>query len=381
VATHSHGNHEHAHPDFLVDGQEEGLRILAIDVGAGTQDVLVFDSRTTAENSVKLVLPSQTQVVARRIKAATAARQPLHLTGNLMGGGASSGAVAEHIAAGLPVTATTEAARTLHNDLNRVATMGVVLEEDAPPDSVKIRLQDVDLEALNHVLSAFGVELPAIVAIAVQDHGYRPGAGNNAVRFEYLQSLLDNGGDLGAMVFQTPPVDMTRMEAVAKTAPGCYLMDTGAAAVLGALGDPRVASAADSEGAILINVGNMHTFATLVKGRRLYGLFEHHTGGITAEIISNLVERLRSGQIDSATFHREFDGHGAALDPEYTREVPFQFVAVTGPNRAIARPLAYHEAAPHGDMMLTGSYGLVEGVLLALARAGKDTGLSLIPNQ
>ena len=40
------------------------------------------------------------------------------------------------------------------------------------------------------------------------------------------------------------------------------------------------------------------------------------------------------------------------------------FVAITGPNRRIARALGYHEAAPHGDMMLAGSWGLVEGVRL-----------------
>ena len=121
----------------------------------------------------------------------------------------------------------------------------------------------------------------------------------------------------------------------------------------------------------------MHTFATLVKGRRLFGLFEHHTGGITAEIIGDLVERLRSGTIDGATFARDFDGHGAALDPRYFAEGPFQFVAVTGPNRAIARPLGFHEAAPHGDMMLTGAFGLVEGVLMQLAKNGGSEGLTL----
>jgi uncharacterized protein (DUF1786 family) len=153
------------------------------------------------------------------------------------------------------------------------------------------------------------------------------------------------------------------MAGVLESVPGAYLMDTGAAAVLGSLGDPAVARAVCEEGAILVNVGNMHTFATLVKGSRLYGLFEHHTGGITAEIIGRLVEQLRDGTIDAAGFTASFDGHGAALHPEYRNEGPFRFVAITGPNRAIARPLGYHEAVPHGDMMLTGSYGLVEGVL------------------
>ncbi|MDF3042887.1 MAG: hypothetical protein K0Q71_5593, partial [Thermomicrobiales bacterium] len=122
--------------------------------------------------------------------------------------------------------------------------------------------------------------------------------------------------------------------------------------------------AAATEGAILVNVGNMHTFATLLKGQRLYGLFEHHTGGITPRIIAGLVTGLRDATLDTERFRETFDGHGAALDPAYRQAGPFTFVAVTGPNRRLARGLGYHEAAPHGDMMLAGAWGLVAGVRL-----------------
>lgn len=369
---HDHDHlHDHDHPYVP-------LRILAVDVGAGTQDVLIYESDRTPENCFKLVLPSQTQIVARRIREATAAGHPIHLTGTLMGGGASGYAVQDHLAAGLPVTASSAAARTIHNDLARVERLGIVIRDDPPPGATRIELRDVDLASLAGVLAPFGVPVPDLVAIAVQDHGYRPGASNNAVRFEYLQSLVEAGGDLSRMVYRQPPAGMTRMEAVLATVPDAYLMDTGAAAVLGALGDPVVAAAVRTTGAILVNVGNMHTFATLVKGHRLYGLFEHHTGGITAERIADLVDRLRAGTIDTDRFTQDFDGHGAALDPAYLAAGPFPFVAVTGPNRALARPLGYHEAAPHGDMMLAGSFGLVEGVLQSLKSSGNDTGLSLI---
>jgi uncharacterized protein (DUF1786 family) len=338
--------------------------ILAIDVGAGTQDMLLFDPAREPENCLKLVLPSQTQVVGQRVCAATAAGCPIHLRGALMGGGASTDAMKDHLAAGLPLSATEDAARTLHNDLARVRAMGVEIRPDAPPDAVVIETADIDLETLATALAPFGVELPSLVAIAVQDHGYRPGSGNNEVRFEYLQNLLEDGGDLRGMVYTEPPDGMTRMEAVSRTHPGAFLMDTGAAAVLGALGDPIVAAAAASEGAILVNVGNMHTFATLLKGQRLYGLFEHHTGGITPEIIAGLVSGLRDATLDTERFRETFDGHGAALDPAYRQAGPFTFVAVTGPNRRLARGLGYHEAAPHGDMMLAGAWGLVAGVRL-----------------
>jgi uncharacterized protein (DUF1786 family) len=374
---HDH-DHDHDHDAAQPHSTHPPIRILAIDVGAGTQDILIYDSDKTPENCFKLVLPSQTQLVARRIRRATAARRPIHLTGTLMGGGASGYAVHDHLAAGLPVTATPTAARTIHNDLARVERLGVVITDDPPADSEVIHLRDVDLDSLAAALAPFGIDVPETVAVAVQDHGYRPGASNNAVRFEYLQTLVENGGELSRMVYREPPAGMTRMEAVLTTVPGAYLMDTGAAAVLGALGDPVVAAAVRTEGAILVNVGNMHTFATLVKSNRLYGLFEHHTGGITAERIHELVDKLRTGTLDAARFTQDFDGHGAALDPTYLAEGPFSFVAVTGPNRALARPLAYHEAAPHGDMMLAGSFGLVEGVLQSLKATGHDTGLTLI---
>ena len=40
-------------------------RLLAIDVGAGTQDILLFESRKPIENCVKLVLPSMSAIVAQ----------------------------------------------------------------------------------------------------------------------------------------------------------------------------------------------------------------------------------------------------------------------------------------------------------------------------
>lgn len=346
-------------------------RILAIDVGAGTQDILLFDPDREPENCEKLVLPSRTQVVGREIRATTTAGLAVHLTGPLMGGGASSDAVAAHLRAGLPVSATSSAARTMHNALDRVTAMGVEVRDTPPAGAKIIRTGDIDLPGLAAALEPLGVSLPTTVAVAVQDHGYLPGSGNNDVRLDYLRGLLRNGGDLATAVFhrgfQPPPEPMTRMQAILSAAPDAWIMDTGAAAVLGALDDPVVAAAAN-EGVILVNCGNMHTFATLVRGRRMYGLFEHHTGGMTTDLVQRLISELQSGTLDTDGFRASFDGHGAALDPAYADLAPFGFVTITGPNRRIARPLGYHEAAPHGDMMLAGSWGLVRGIQLVRDR-------------
>lgn len=347
------------------------LRILAVDVGGGTQDVLIYDSEREIENCFKMVLPAQTQIVAARIRRATEAGKPLYLSGSLMGGGESGHAIEEHLQAGLEVWSSAGAAQTIHNDLDKVRTMGVRIEADPPPDAAVIAMSDVDLDALEFALAAHEVPMPALKAIAVQDHGYLPGSRGRAFRSEFLSSLFEGGGEVTNMVYRQPPEYMIRMQTVARDAPGAFIMDTGAAAVLGALGDPQIAGHVLEQGAILVNVGNLHTFAVAMRGSRIYGLFEHHTGGVTAAWLHELVEQLKSGTLTQAevTAH---GGHGAAFSPEYARAGPFEFVAVTGPNRKIAAPLEYYQAAPHGDMMLTGSYGLVEGTLRLLAAEGHD---------
>jgi uncharacterized protein (DUF1786 family) len=356
---------------------EQPIRILAIDVGAGTQDILVYEGDRTPENCVKLVMPSQTQVVGARIRRATGCGVPIFLAGTVMGGGASSEAIEAHLAAGLPVYAAPDPARTIHNDLDRVRKTGIQIVDEPPVGAEIIWLGDVDLPGIRAALERFEVSMPSLFAIAAQDHGYLPGAGRREFRYKFLEGVLSQGGDILNMVYRHPPEYMTRMRAIKEQVPGAILMDTGAAAVLGILGDPSIARAVDTGGAILINIGNMHTFGVALRGRRIYGLFEHHTGGITPQVLAHLVESLRDGTLTNEEVH-EYGGHGAAFDPAYQQAGPFEFIAITGPNRRIARELDYYEAVPHGDMMLSGPYGLVEGMLGALTREGNDTGLTLV---
>ena len=57
------------------------MRILAVDTGTGTQDILLLDTRELVENSVKMVAPSPTLKVAGRIREAAApASHFSHLT-------------------------------------------------------------------------------------------------------------------------------------------------------------------------------------------------------------------------------------------------------------------------------------------------------------
>ena len=119
------------------------MQILTVDVGTGTQDVLLFDSERELENCFKLVLPSPTVVVADRIRAVTAARQRLVLHGVTMGGGPCHWATMDHVRAGLEAFATPDAARTFDDDLDAVAEMGITVISD----DEAIRLVDAGARA------------------------------------------------------------------------------------------------------------------------------------------------------------------------------------------------------------------------------------------
>ncbi len=341
------------------------MRLLAIDVGAGTQDVLLYDAREPVENSLQLVLPSPTVIVARRIRRATAEGRNVFLTGRVMGGGASTRALREHLRAGLRAAATEEAARTFHDDIDRVREMGVEILAERPGEEwAVIETGDVDVRALLGTLEAFEVEPPDLWAVAVQDHGFCPSGSNRLVRFERWRRFLASGGMLPDLLYREAPAELTRMRAVQEVLPGAFVMDTGAAAILGALCDP-VAAAELERGLVVVNVGNGHTLAALVRGRRVTALFEHHTSALTGERLAHYVSRLRDG---SLTHEEVFGsgGHGCTLPDHPHDGGEYRTVVVTGPNRGLARGLGYHEAAPYGDMMLSGCFGLVEAVKLNL---------------
>ena len=104
------------------------MRILTVDVGTGTQDIFLYDSALDLENGYKLVMPSPTMMVYRRLRAATQRREAVLLTGYLMGGGPSQWAARDHVAAGGRLYATPQAARTFNDDLDYVQReMGVRL--------------------------------------------------------------------------------------------------------------------------------------------------------------------------------------------------------------------------------------------------------------
>jgi uncharacterized protein (DUF1786 family) len=332
-------------------------RILAIDVGSGTQDILLYEEGKPMENCVQMVLPSPTRLVAEKIAAATVLKKNIFLSGNTMGGGPNSWAVEEHLRKGLKVYATKPAALSFHDDLDEIRKRGVRITGLPPRRAVKIPLRDVDLPALRKAFKPFRVSLPSALAVAVQDHGFNPQGSNRRFRFQYWEKFLQSGGNLPELIYFHPPPYMTRMLAVQKGIPGAAVMDTCAAALWGVLCDPAVA-ARQAEGFLALNLGNQHTLGALIQGNRVWGIFEHHTGRMTREKLKGIVERFPAKAVTNDEIFQD-QGHGCAYHPGYSRKKGFRFVAVTGPRRSMVEGLGYYMAAPFGNMMLAGCFGLV----------------------
>jgi uncharacterized protein (DUF1786 family) len=356
------------------------MRILTVDVGTGTQDIFLYDSRLDLENGLKLVVPSPTLIVQRRLKEAARRRQAVLLSGVTMGGGPSAWGTEDLIRLGLPVYATPDAARSFNDDLEAVQEMGVqvVSEDEAsrlPPDVLRLELLDFDFNAIHKALAEFGVSLKdlAAVAVAVFDHGAAPPQiSDRQFRFDYLDERIRRFNQLSAFAYlaqDVPPI-MTRLEAVVQTARKTgdilqdgiplVVMDTAPAAVLGATFDPWVSSRAR---VLIANVGNFHTLAFRLGPAGIEGVFEHHTGLLDLPRLEVLIRSLA----DSSLKHEDvFDnhGHGALIyDPEpllLDAEDDYGMV-VTGPRRSLMRGsiLRPYFAVPFGDMMIAGCFGLL----------------------
>lgn len=360
------------------------MKILTVDVGTGTQDIFLYDSRIDIENGFKLIVPSPTMILHRRLKEATRLGEPVLLTGVTMGGGPSHWAAEDHAKAGYPVYATPEAARSFNDDLEAVAEMGVqvVSQEEAERlqhKTMTLELRDFDFDAIARALEPFDVSLDdlAAVGVAAFDHGNAPpDYSDRQFRFDYLDERIrssrgkEGAHPLSAFAHRADevPAIMTRLQAVVDSAQDVnaplVVMDTAPAAVLGASFDPLVAQ---RERALIANVGNFHTLAFRLGPDGIEGVFEHHTGLIDLSKLEELLLALADGSLEHADVFDDH-GHGALIYEPVPLPLPPNDdgfgVAVTGPRRNLMRAstLQPYFAVPFGDMMMSGCFGLLASI-------------------
>ena len=340
------------------------LRILSIDVGVGTQDIMLFDSGY--ESAYKIVMPSPTTIFARRIADFAQKKKALVLVGETMGGGPISDAVHNHIKMGLRVYATEPAARTIRDDITQVKKSGVEIVgmDEAmrlcqKPDVQGILTRDVDRDALSTTSSMFNIVMePETVAVAVEDHGVaKEGQSDRECRFAHFRQLIPGG--IEKFAYTTPPESYSRMCGVKRTLERDFpkarhlIVDSKIAAIFGGV------FGAGRQTALAIDVGNGHTTVAAIENWKITGILEHHTHMLTPEKIKEYITRFRKGALPDEEIRKD-GGHGCYIVNKFDCED----IIVTGPGRELLRGtgLKIDFVNPSGDVFMTGNVGLVEAV-------------------
>jgi uncharacterized protein (DUF1786 family) len=270
---------------------------------------------------------------------------------------------------------TESAAATVHHELDRVRSFGIEIiggkeaEELAKNGHYShLFIGDLEPQIIRGIVEGFGVPFRFdVVGICAQDHGVPPrGQSHLDYRHQLFQAILDENPFPHALLYRTDevPPTLNRLRSIATTAQELpteeiYVMDSGMAAMTGALLDPTARS---ERTVIVLDIATSHTLGAAFSDRELASFFEYHTCDITLPRLEQLLQDLADGKLDHERILTE-GGHGA-----YTRsKVGFNHIGaivVTGPKRRlmIESKLPLTWGAPMGDNMMTGTAGLLEAI-------------------
>ncbi len=336
------------------------MNILCIDIGSGTQDVLYYIEGRELENCPKFILPSPAMYIFNKIKKLTRHKKNIFLYGHNMGGGFKS-ALIEHINRGYRVACSKDASFAISDNMDKVKNMGIEIVDEPTSDFIPVYLTDFDPGFWQSIFNLLELEYPDLILIAAQDHGFFPDMSNRVGRFKLWENFLKKGGkiiDLLDIVDER----FTRLLTIKNIIGNGFVIDTGAAAVLGALFEEKVYRNMEKEGVCIINIGNSHTISFLIYNHKIYGIYEHHTSMLTGEKLLSHIQRFKRGNLTNKEVFDDM-GHGCIVNKEVAH-MDFSNIYVIGPKRALLSDYNVEFIAPGGDMMLTGAIGLLNGYLM-----------------
>ena len=342
--------------------KKTNMRILAIDVGTGTQDIMIYDDEKELENSIKMVLPSPHLYISQQIREI---ENNIYFKGEIMGGGKIKNTLLEHMDKGYKVVMEETPAKTIRDKLEQVEAIGIEIASDDNDykDYTKLTLGDINITKLSEFLLGYDLEFDFDeIAIAVQDHGNNENMGDRDFRFEKIREKLSQPIRPEDFAFKgNTPDYYTRMKAVERIIKNegielePLMMDTKFASIAGMCWDE---TALKLNSFIAIDIGNGHTTAASIEDGKIQGIFEHHTSSLTPESLENYLKRLADGVITNEEVYNDH-GHGAHVINPISK---IEKVIVTGPKRELIEKtnLDWHHACPGGDVMMTGTIGLIK---------------------
>ena len=346
-------------------------RYLMLDIGAGTMDMLCFD--TDQDLHYKAVVRSPVRVLADEIRRT---RSNLVVTGVEMGGGPVSQALIERAKTN-EVVMSTSAAATIHHNVEKVAAHGirVVAADEAEglienSDFSPIRSGDLQIERIRRLVEGLGLPFAFdAVAICAQDHGVPPpGVSHLDFRHRMFTAVLEKEPTPYALLYRSDevPAEMNRLTSISEDARSLpadriYVMDSGMAAILGASKDTL---ATGMRRILVLDIATSHTVGAALEDGVLCGFFEYHTRDVTVARLDRLLRDLPDGKLSHRQILEE-GGHGAYSRSAFGYD-QVQRILATGPRRRLAAssslPIVF--GAPWGDNMMTGTVGLMEAVRL-----------------
>ena len=171
-------------------------KFLLVDVGAGTVDILYFD--TDKDFHYKAVAKSPVRTLAEDIQRLSG---DLLVTGGEMGGGPVTDVLKKRATTSEVIMSSSSAA-TLNHNLEKVRQWGIQIVDDDRADEMTrlathshVVLGDIQPQRLQHIVEGFGVPFAfdAVVACA-QDHGVPSSSGTA----HCCPSCLSRGGSIAA---------------------------------------------------------------------------------------------------------------------------------------------------------------------------------------
>ena len=344
-------------------------RLLILDIGAGTMDILYYDSESG--QNYKAVTKSPVLFLAEE---ATRLPGNILITGVEMGGGALSQALKQR-AQEAEVIMSVSSAATVHHDLDKARSWGIRIIDDTEAEKIKhdkkynhLTCGDVEIERLKNIVKVLGVSFSFdVVGVCAQDHGTPPqGVSHLDYRHRIFKERLDDNPNPHALLYRNDeiPPTLNRLRSIAESATQLpvdeiYVMDSGMAAILGATMDPL---AIPKDRIITLDIATSHTVGAAVEKGEIAGFFEYHTHDITLERLESLLVELTDGKLEHQQILQE-GGHGAYIRTVFGFQGT-EIIVATGPKRKLVESSALPIVlgAPFGDNMMTGTVGVLEAI-------------------
>lgn len=348
--------------------------VLCIDINTSCQNVLFRYSGADFSEMPRFVLPSPSEILARRITDATMRRRDIFLAGPAMGREFLP-ALSGHVRQGCRAALDERTALTLYKTREDAESAGMDVLEFCPDGYMFIPTGDVDMSFWRGLCRMLALEELPLTAVAALDTGEGHPAGNGACSGSmwFWQGLLREYAQTGvppeAFILAEVPESMPRLRAIQAATKG-YVTDAGVASLLGLLGDAAIFERSFRQGVVLLQADDVHVTAFLVWRGNVYGMYEHHAQSAPVDRVVHDLSEFRLGWLPDESV-RDSGGHGTAFAVLPPEAEGFPATFVTGKR---ARLFAeYGKLSGHAEQAFTGCRGLAFAADLAAEHAGEYT--------